>query len=616
LQTLILEIARAGAAVDVRSLSCQPGRPLKLGRLASAEVQLDDPGVARLQAVLTPHASHADLVDLGTRGGTFVNGSRIDRARLVSGDAITVGDTQIKLWLGPRPQVLSLPTVPDALVAMPNAAAAAVRFDGEPEPLVARPSADQVQGSAVLGRPHPSIAPERPLTACERTLELRVYWGQVLLDVRHYSSPASVTIGETRGCDIFLTSEDLPIERFPLLRGIAGEWLLAFADVMEGELEVGGVSRQLASVRASSLATRDAAIPGCSSVTLATDSRALVHWGGVTLAIRFVPSATPIPPERTKDLDFPFLNTLLMSSLLHVAVVAVLLLFPYDLQAIKGDRGLEAVFELIQRPAPVQPRSRPPKALPRPSVLEMKASKPAASTPSSTFVNDARQPIRSQGNGLSREAQMARIQARMNALFGRNSQGLGRLQGQGTMNAAGTLANVISTLAASDMGEDVIGDGPRGDGPTTGGLGGTSMDIAAIGPADGLGRCTKGTCLGPDMRKRPDRDLPLEFRPPRFGEALPREIIRRIIDENKGQIRYCYERELQRNAELEGMVRIKLVIGATGRVAVVVVTDSTLNNPAAEECMRQKISTWVFPPPSGGGRVDVNYPFIFRSLDK
>ncbi len=103
--------------------------------------------------------------------------------------------------------------------------------------------------------------------------------------------------------------------------------------------------------------------------------------------------------------------------------------------------------------------------------------------------------------------------------------------------------------------------------------------------------------------------------PPRFGEALPKEVIRRVIDENKGQIRYCYEHELQKNVELQGVVRVKFVIGATGRVAVVLVTETTLGNPRVEECIKQKISTWVFPAPAGGGRVDVNYPFIFRAVE-
>jgi TonB family protein len=391
------------------------------------------------------------------------------------------------------------------------------------------------------------------------------------------------------------------------LRCIAGQWILTLADLMEGELELGGVVRPLADLRASSRATRDPEIPDCSSVTLETASRALVHWGGVSFAIRFVPNATPIPRERTKNLDFPFLNALLMTSLLHVAVVTVLLLYPYDLQAIQGDRGIDAAIELTTRPAPVQLRTTPPRAPPRPSQLMPTVPEPVAPT---------RRPIRAHGNGLSREAQLARIRARIKTLFGRDDQGAGIMQGQSPMNLADTLVNVIGTRGTSGVQDGPMGNGARGDGPVTGGPGGTSRDIGAIGPAGGLGRCTRGPCLGPDMRKRSDRGPPLELRPPRFGEALPKDVIRKVIDENKGQIRYCYERELQKNAELEGMVRVKFVIGATGRVVVAIITDSTLNNPAAEDCMRQKILTWVFPPPAGGGRVDVNYPFIFHSVDK
>jgi TonB family protein len=78
-------------------------------------------------------------------------------------------------------------------------------------------------------------------------------------------------------------------------------------------------------------------------------------------------------------------------------------------------------------------------------------------------------------------------------------------------------------------------------------------------------------------------------------------------------VRYCYEVELQRNQNLEGRVMMTWVIGATGAVAKVVVKETTLNNAGVEECLRSKIMTWKFPPPAGGGVVEVNYPFVFKA---
>ena len=95
--------------------------------------------------------------------------------------------------------------------------------------------------------------------------------------------------------------------------------------------------------------------------------------------------------------------------------------------------------------------------------------------------------------------------------------------------------------------------------------------------------------------------------------ALPPEVIKKVINENKQQIRYCYEVELQRNQNLEGRVMMSWIIAATGSVAKVRVANSSLNNPNVERCIAAKIKTWKFPAPAGGGIVEVNYPFVLQA---
>ncbi|HET6343910.1 MAG TPA: AgmX/PglI C-terminal domain-containing protein, partial [Myxococcota bacterium] len=95
--------------------------------------------------------------------------------------------------------------------------------------------------------------------------------------------------------------------------------------------------------------------------------------------------------------------------------------------------------------------------------------------------------------------------------------------------------------------------------------------------------------------------------------ALPADVIKKVINENKMQVRYCYEVELQRNQNLEGRVQVRWLIGATGAVAQVSIKDSTIKNAAVENCLMAKIRGWKFPPPAGGGTVEVNYPFVFKA---
>ena len=92
--------------------------------------------------------------------------------------------------------------------------------------------------------------------------------------------------------------------------------------------------------------------------------------------------------------------------------------------------------------------------------------------------------------------------------------------------------------------------------------------------------------------------------------ALSKEVIQKVINQNKNQIRYCYEVELQRNQKLAGRIMVQWVIAASGRVAKVRVRESTLKSKAVERCIANKIRTWKFPKPAGGGVVEVNYPFV------
>ncbi len=72
-----------------------PQGEVTLGRSLDCDVRLDDEGVSRSHLKLTRDNDGFVLVDLDSTNGTYVNGSKIHRERLVDGDRVQVGSVTI-----------------------------------------------------------------------------------------------------------------------------------------------------------------------------------------------------------------------------------------------------------------------------------------------------------------------------------------------------------------------------------------------------------------------------------------------------------------------------------------------------------------------------------------
>jgi hypothetical protein len=92
---------------------------------------------------------------------------------------------------------------------------------------------------------------------------------------------------------------------------------------------------------------------------------------------------------------------------------------------------------------------------------------------------------------------------------------------------------------------------------------------------------------------------------------LDRKVIKDVMREHHREVRGCYEVQLVKQPDLAGRVLSQFTISTTGNVTDVVLRESTVGNPAIEECLRTHLLTWQFPKPRGGGSVDVVYAFDF-----
>ena len=99
--------------------------------------------------------------------------------------------------------------------------------------------------------------------------------------------------------------------------------------------------------------------------------------------------------------------------------------------------------------------------------------------------------------------------------------------------------------------------------------------------------------------------------PPNVGAGLDKDLVARVVKRNVNQLRYCYERQLQKNPALAGRVVLSFEINAEGAVTTSAVQSSTVNDPEVDACVAGRAKTWTFPKPTGQASVRVVYPMVF-----
>ncbi|MDH5674358.1 MAG: AgmX/PglI C-terminal domain-containing protein [Myxococcales bacterium] len=91
---------------------------------------------------------------------------------------------------------------------------------------------------------------------------------------------------------------------------------------------------------------------------------------------------------------------------------------------------------------------------------------------------------------------------------------------------------------------------------------------------------------------------------------LDRGAAAKVIGSNRAQVRSCYERGLKLNNLLQGSIRLKLKVGAGGKVTNAKVSGSLRDNDVFA-CVRKLAEGWRFAEPSGGKCAVMEVPYSF-----
>ncbi|SFF34309.1 FHA domain-containing protein, partial [Nannocystis exedens] len=120
-KTLAIKVFYGDQLVDTQTLTQDV---IKIGKLKSSHVCLDDEAVARMHAVIEVSGEEVRVIDLGSAAGTVLNGQRIDKnAVLHDGDALNFGPYRLEVGFV-KQQVAAAPAPAQPVAPVAVAAAA------------------------------------------------------------------------------------------------------------------------------------------------------------------------------------------------------------------------------------------------------------------------------------------------------------------------------------------------------------------------------------------------------------------------------------------------------------------------------------------------------------
>jgi len=669
---------------------------IKIGRLASAHLRLEDPKVSRIHAVIEISESReTSIIDMGSAEGTRVNGEKVSRARLKHGDEVGLGDSRLVIVLdeaelatmkggavatapaattttggdaagpaiptnagvfqsgetdvaalraelqasapsGPAttdvfnapidvaleslapqaplpappstPVVSAMPTVPP-IVAAPTSkpAETAPTMPPAPPPMPAatlRPP--PALPKKVAPPPMPSILPPLPpipedaITPENKYIEVTLRWGGTVTDVKRFKNKPTFSIGKEKTDDLFVPLDGGSMNLVTSQQGQG--WKVRFREGMSGNVSRGDASAPLA---------QSGAVPDGDgrAIPLTDDTVVSIGVGYHTLEVRAVPKSRMVPI--IPFFDALWANAALVTLFAASAMIATTVFYPVGMDNLDDD--------LLTNPTKFQTMILKPPPKDNSFLNKLKGPKEqkmAAKNDQGKAGDKKADPKKDQGKMATKAKEPTNeevVAGKMAALFGdKGSAGIASIFDSdakgGALEAA--LGGIDGAKVAAGYGAG--GLGLRGGGPGGGGVGVGTLGTGKIGTRGrGSGDGAYGSGEG-GLGKKSDRDISMTTGTPVILGSLDPEIIRRIVREHAGQIRYCYESELTRTPGLYGKIVMKWVINGEGKVMQATTAETQMKNANVENCLASRIKTWVFPKPKGGGIVIVNYPFVFK----
>jgi len=646
---------------------------VKVGKDAKSHLRVDDELASRMHAVIEV-ASPEDitLIDLGNEPGTMVNGARVNKCKIRPGDQLQIGMTKIVLEkaepvamaaaAAPPPKAPAAnPFAAPAPAANPFAAAPAANpFAAAANPFGGGAGADPFaynnpfaqKQAAVDEVPHDApegsytytlvkSGPDVPAEEVEvpsASVEVMILWDQSVLHVQHLTPPRSFYVGEEESknfkCDYFIPSEKIGTTRAPIvLADRGGSVNLVLLPRAKGTIEIPGQPKITVQQALDTGRTQPCSeLSGAHQMPLPPGSKAKIEVEGITFQISTVNAGRVVAGHTNVDTQGLLYHGL--SGAVHLGLLAAMAFFMPPLGSTDED-GVSAdqqylIQQYLQAAAEKEMEEKETEQVAENNAdnkeggtgTRAKGEEGSMGNPNSKASGNR---YGVQGPADNPDPHIARQAALRDAaefgMIGLLNSGAGGdpnaptapwgrddSLGNDPLSARGNMwgDQIGDSFGAGGLGLSGIGEGGggRGEGIGLGSIG-TIGHGAGTGTGQGFG--SGHGRLGGSHRTKPPQ---VRMGATSVSGRLPPEVIQRIVRQNFGRFRLCYENGLRNNPNLQGRVAVRFVIGRDGAVSNVGNGGSDMPDSGVVSCVVRAFYGLSFPQPEGG-IVTVVYPIMF-----
>jgi FHA domain len=491
----------------------------------------------------------------------------------------------------------------------------------------------------------PDVNPDEVEVAHVSAIEVMIMWDSNVLFVTHLSPPRSFYVGEEVGeknrCDYFIPSETLGTTRAPIVvsRGLGAA--LVILPRSRGYVDIPGQGNvTLSDLVAAGRARPSSEMSGAFEYELPAGAKARMELEGSSLVFQVgaVNAGKKVPVGFLATMEpAAFLYTGL-SFLLHMGLVAV---FAFFMPSMRGDDSedidrdqilmmqklLNAAAEREQEDRDTQEVTETaPDQKEGGTGTRAKGEEGSMGNPNTKDTGhkygvqgpkDNPDPHLAKQAALQEAAQFGMI-GLISTMGGGDPNaptapwGREESSGQDEKSARGNMFGdtIGDSFGAGGLGLSGVGEGGggRGEGIGLGNFGGLGHG-AGTGTGQGIGN-GRGRLGGGHQVKAPR----IREGATTVNGRLPPEVIQRIVRQNFGRFRLCYENGMRNNPNLQGRVTVKFIIDRSGAVSMTADGGSDLPDQGVVQCVVRGFGNLSFPQPEGG-MVTVVYPIMFNPGD-